>query len=108
LVKRKQSFPQAKTNTRKPRGAGLVGAVAEMVRPTVARIDLTALEGRTDIVVGDRVLIAGGGLHSGEEATVESISRGLIPAMVVRTDGGKTRRVRIVDLSPLGQRGTTD
>ena len=70
MVKRKQTYPQAKTATRQPRGPILNGD-QPMVRPTVAKIDLSALEARTDFTVGDRVTIAGGGLHSGEPATVD-------------------------------------
>lgn len=97
MAKRKQTYPQAKTATRQPRFAAPSGD-SMPVRPTVAKIELGALEARTDISVGDRVTIAGSGLHAGEQATVEAISHGLIPAMVVRTDDGKTRRVRGVDL----------
>jgi hypothetical protein len=107
LVKRKQNYSPAKSHTRKARGPGLIGAPADL-RPTLARIDVTALEGRKDIAVGDRVLIAGGGLHAGEEATVESVAHGVIPAMVVRTDGGKTRRVRAVDLNRIGEQRNAD
>ena len=96
MVKRKQSYPPPKTATRQPRAP--FGSDTPMVRPTVAKIDLAALEARTDISVGDRVVIAGAGLYSGEQATVEAISQGAIPAMVVRTDEGKSRRVRGVDL----------
>ena len=35
---------------------------------------------------------------AGELATVESLVSGVIPAAVVRTDAGRTRRVRAVDL----------
>jgi hypothetical protein len=64
----------------------------------VAEIDLTALIGRNDIAVGERVRIGGSGLYAGEMATVESVVSGLIPAAVVRTESGHTRRVRGVDL----------
>ncbi len=108
MARRKQSYPPAKTATRQTRGAGLAGDPT-YVRPTVAKIDPAALEVRTDISVGDRVTIAGGGLYSGEQATVEAISHGSIPAMVVRTDEGKTRRVRGVDLQlVVGDRKSAD
>lgn len=97
MAKRKQSHPQHKTAPRPARSAG-AGGGDPFMRPTVAKIDLAALEARTDISVGDRVTIAGGGLYAGEQATVEAVQRGAIPAMVVRTDEGKTRRVRGVDL----------
>ncbi len=101
MAKRKQSHPQHKTAPRPPRGAGPGGD--PFMRPTVAKIDLAALEARTDISVGDRVTIAGGGLYAGDRATVEAVQRGAIPAMVVRTDEGKTRRVRGVDLDLVGE-----
>jgi len=44
------------------------------------------------------VKIGGGGLYAGELAIVESLSNGVIPAAAVRTDTGKTRRIRAVDL----------
>jgi len=102
MAKRKQSYPQAKTATRQPRGTTLSGDTP-MVRPTVAKIDLAALEARTDISVGDRVTIAGGGLYAGEQATVEAVNHGAIPTMMVRTDEGKARRVRGVDLRRIGE-----
>ena len=97
MRKRKVTYPVAKTATRKTRTVGLPGDPG-YVRSTVAEIDLTALTGRTDIRTGDRVRIGGGGLYSGELAVVELLVGGLIPAAVVRTEAGKTRRVRAVDL----------
>lgn len=101
MVKRKQPYPQAKTATRQPRGGG-PGGDSALVRPTLAKIELAALEVRSDISVGDRVTIAGGGLYAGQEATVEAVHHGAIPAMIVRTDEGKTRRVRGIDLHRTG------
>jgi hypothetical protein len=95
--KRKVNYPVAKTATRKTRTVGLPGDPG-YVRSTVATINLAALDIRKDISVGDRVRIGGGGLYSGELAIVESVISGLIPAAVVRTEAGKTRRVRAVDL----------
>jgi hypothetical protein len=100
MRKRKVTYPTAKTATRKPRTAGLPGDPG-YVRSTVAEIDLTALAGRDDIAVGHRVRIGGDGLYSGETAVVESLVGGLIPAAMVRTEAGKTRRVRAVDLQRL-------
>jgi hypothetical protein len=68
--------------------------------PTVARINVQAGLGRTEIAVGMRVTILGTGLYTGENAVVESIAGGVIPAAVVRTEAGRTRRVRTIDLSP--------
>lgn len=102
MARRKQTYPPAKTATRQPRGTVLNGD-AMPARPTVAKIDLAALEARTDLAVGDRVTITGTGLYSGEQATVEALNHGAIPTITVRTDEGKTRRVRGVDLRRVGE-----
>jgi transcription antitermination factor NusG len=62
-------------------------------------IKLDAMTGRAEIRQGGRVQITSG-LYEGELATVESVVGGVIPAAVVRTDAGRTRRVRTVDLIP--------
>jgi hypothetical protein len=102
--KRKVNYPVARTATRQVRTAGLPGDPG-YVRSTVAEINLAALTGRDDIAVGDRVRIGGGGLYAGELAVVDSIVSGLIPAAMVRTDAGKTRRVRAVDLERVAPAG---
>jgi hypothetical protein len=60
-------------------------------------INLEAKVGRPSIVQGARVQI-GSGLYMGEIAIVESVVSGVIPAAVVRTEAGRSRRVRTVDL----------
>lgn len=60
-------------------------------------IDLSALAGRGQLKPGDRVRISAG-LYAGETATVESVSGGVIPAVLVRTEAGMTRRARTIDL----------
>ncbi len=97
MRKRKVNYPPARTANRPVRGAGLIGD-RPMVRPTVAEINLQALTGRDDLNMGDYVRIGGEGLYSGELAVVESLVGGLIPAAMVRTEAGKTRRVRAIDL----------
>jgi len=97
MRKRKVTYPVAKTATKQPRGAGLPSDPG-YVRSTVATINLAALDVRDDLKVGHRVKIGGGGLYAGEFAVVESILSGIIPAAMVRTDAGKTRRARAVDL----------
>ena len=57
------------------------------------------MTGRSAVVQGGRVQIASG-LYAGEIAIVESVVGGVIPAAVVRTEAGRTRRVRTVDLVP--------
>ena len=101
MKKRKVTYPPARTATKQPRGPNLTGDTI-YTRSTVAEINVRALEGRSDLVVGDRVRIGGGGLYSGETAVVESLVSGMIPAAMVRTDAGKTRRVRVIDLERLG------
>ncbi len=64
-------------------------------------INLDAMSGKTDVRQGARVRILSG-LYGGELATVESLVSGVIPAAVVRTDAGRTRRMRAVDLQPAG------
>src|SRR5665811_1888205 len=73
-------------------------------RLIVATINLAALDVRDDLAVGHRVRIGGGGLYAGEIAVVESIIlSGIIPAYMVRTEAGKSRRVRAVDLERVAQ-----
>ncbi len=107
MRKRKVTYPPAKTATRKARPVVGVPGDPTYVRSTVATIDPSALNGRTDIVVGQRVRIGGEGLYAGEIAVVESVLGGLIPAATVRTESGKTRRVRAVDLQRLPAAGAS-
>jgi hypothetical protein len=97
MRKRKVTYPVARTATKQPRSAGLPGDPG-YIRSTVATINLSALDVRDDLAVGSRVKIGGVGLYAGELAVVEGLSSGIIPAAMVRTDSGKTRRVRAVDL----------
>jgi hypothetical protein len=98
--KRKVNYPPAKTANRPPPPTGLPNDTP-MVRPTVATIDLTAGKGRTGLTIGGRVRIAGSGLYSGEIAVIEKLVTGVIPQAVVRTEAGKTRQVRTIDLEPV-------
>jgi hypothetical protein len=68
----------------------------------VATIDLTAGKGRSGLVVGGRLRIKGTGLYAGEIAVIEKLVGGPIPAAMVRTEAGKTRQVRTIDLEPVG------
>ena len=63
-------------------------------------INLQAMTGRADIRAGQRVEITAG-LYEGETGMVESIVTGVIPAAVVRTEDGRSRRVRTIDLTPV-------
>ncbi len=99
MRKRKTTYPVARTSRRPPGPAG--APEVPQVRPTVASIDLSAGAGRPGIVTGSRVRIVGGGLYTGEIAVVESVPGGVIPSALVRTEAGRTRRVRTIDLEPI-------
>jgi len=68
----------------------------------VASINLSASAGRAGLKVGDRVRITGQGLYAGDIATIERLTSGAIPSAVVRTEAGRTRQVRTIDLEPVG------
>ncbi|MDF2733708.1 MAG: hypothetical protein K0S97_331 [Chloroflexota bacterium] len=101
MRKRKVTYPPAKTSTRPAPATGLP-TDPPYVRPTVATIDLTAGKGRAGLAVGGRVRIAGSGLYAGEIAVIEKLGTGgVIPSAIVRTEAGKTRQVRTIDLEPV-------
>ena len=104
MKRRKVTYPVAKTHTKGAQRPG-AGADAVMVRPNLASIDLTAIAGRTGLKVGSKVRISGTGLYAGEEATIERLSTGVIPAATVRTSAGRTRSVRTIDLDPISHAG---
>jgi hypothetical protein len=93
--KRKVTYPPSRSS----KGPAPV-YVPPVTPPTVAKINKQAGLGRGEIVVGMRVTILGTGLYSGETAVVESLAGGVIPAALVRTEAGRTRRVRTIDLAP--------
>jgi hypothetical protein len=94
--KRRQTYPPPRSS-KGPAPA----YTAPPTPPTVATINRQAGAGRTGIEVGMRVTIQGTGLYAGETAVVESIAGGVIPAADVRTEAGRTRRVRTIDLVPV-------
>jgi hypothetical protein len=49
------------------------------------------------------VRIAGTGLYAGEAAVIERMSGGVIPTALVRTEAGRTRQVRTIDLEPISR-----
>jgi hypothetical protein len=103
--KRKTTYPPPR-NARPPRpgepgGPGSPGSDAPYQRPTVASINLSAGAGRAGLKVGDKVRINGNGLYSGEIATIDKLTAGVIPSAVVRTEAGRTRQVRTIDLEPV-------
>lgn len=93
--KRRVFIPPKRKPARVQPGGEILG------RPAALSIDLTALEGRSGLAVGDRVRILGTGLYSGEVATIERIAGGVVPAASVRTEAGRTRTVRTIDLEPI-------
>ena len=100
MKRRKVIYPVARTHTKGQPPAG-AGPETPVVRTTLVSINLAAGAGRTGLAVGDRVRIAGSGMYSGQEATIERLVAGVIPAAAVRTDAGGTRRVRTIDLEPI-------
>jgi hypothetical protein len=101
--KRKTVYPPARTDTKPAPRAG--AGPEPYIRPTVATIDLNAGSGRAGLSIGDRVKISGGGLYAGEAAVIEKLTSGVIPAALVRTEAGRTRQVRTIDLEPLARDG---
>jgi hypothetical protein len=97
MRKRKVNYPVAKTATKGGRNP-LAPADARNNRTPATTIDMTALEGRTDLSVGDRVRIGGGGLYAGELAVVTALTMGVIPSATVKTDEGRARRIRAIDV----------
>ena len=97
--KRKTTYPPARTDTKPTQRPG--AGPEPYVRPTVATIDPTATTGKAGFSVGDRVRISGAGLYAGEAAVIEKLTSGVIPGALVRTEAGRTRQVRTVDLDPL-------
>jgi len=98
VPRRKVTYPPAKTATRGVPSAG-ADARAAAAASRVANINVDAISGRPEVRQGGRVQIMSG-LYAGEIAIVESVVGGVIPAAVVRTEAGRTRRVRTVDLNP--------
>jgi hypothetical protein len=96
--KRKVSYPPAKTATKR---APAPVPDPSLERPNQATINLAAGMGRAGFRVGDRVRIDASGMHAGEMAVIERLSGGVIPSALVRTDGGRTRQVRTIDLVPV-------
>lgn len=100
--KRKVFYPPSRSS----KGAAPAVRTGQLAPTTVVAIDRTAGFGRKDVVVGSRVTILGGGLYSGEVAVVERLVGGVIPAALVRTEAGRTRQVRTVDLEPVSRAST--
>ena len=99
MRRKKQTYPPAKTAT-KGQVAPLPGAFDPRNPPgRTVTINLAAGAGRA-IRVGDKVRIQSG-LFAGEAAVVESEASGVISSVMVRTEAGRTRRARTIDLEPI-------
>jgi hypothetical protein len=99
---RKKKVNYSNAGSGKKRAApGAPAPETTYVPTTVVAIDLNAGAGREGLKLGDRVRIIGTGLYSGEEATIEKFAGTAIPAALVRTEAGRTRQVRTIDLEPV-------
>jgi hypothetical protein len=100
---RKKKVNYSNAGSGKKRAAPPAPAAPETtyVPTTVVAIDLHAGAGREGLKLGDRVRIIGTGLYSGEEAIIEKFAGTAIPAAIVRTEAGRTRQVRTIDLEPV-------
>jgi len=98
--KRKVTYPVPLTS-RRPGGAAANQPDTTYVRTGVVAIDVNARAGKKGLAVGTRVRIGNTGLYSGEAAVIVSLAPGVIPSAVVKTDAGRTRRVRTIDLELL-------
>lgn len=96
--RRKVVYPPPKTSAQPPAAPGAFDPRNPPGR-TVS-INLNAMSGRREIAMGNRVRILSG-LYAGEIAIVESVAGGVIPAALVRTEAGRTRRARTIDLEPI-------
>jgi hypothetical protein len=97
LKRKKVFYPKTRPGAPAPAGAPGADARAAAAASRTVSIDLAAATAGADIRLGDRVQIQTG-LYAGEMATVESVVGGVIPAAMVRTDAGRTRRARAIDL----------
>ena len=96
MPKRNVTYPPPRNKKQPPPPATTTEPT--YVRPTVVSINLNAGAGQVGFSVGDRVRIVGTGLYTGEAAVIEALGGGAIPSAVVRTEAGRTRRVRTIDL----------
>jgi hypothetical protein len=95
--RKKVTYPPPKTATKGGSAAPTVDPRAQLNR--AVSIDTTALLGKGELRKGDKVRIMTG-LYAGEAAIVESVVGGVIPSALVRTEAGRTRRTRTIDLAP--------
>lgn len=103
--KKKVNYSNAGSGKKKVLPGATTTTETVYVPTTVVAIDLHAGTGREGLKLGDRVRIVGSGLYSGEEATIEKFVGTAIPAALVRTEAGRTRQVRTIDLEPVVRQG---
>jgi hypothetical protein len=84
---------------------GPPAAREQIDRASLATINTSAGVGRGGLSVGTKVVIQGGGLFAGETAVVEKLMAGVIPSALVRTETGRSRQVRTIDLEPVRKPG---
>jgi len=96
--KRKVTYPVARTSKRQPPADPAPNP--NYIRASTA-IDARAGAGRTGLTIGARVRIIGTGLYAGEAAVIERFAGNVIPSALVRTEAGRTRQVRTIDLEPI-------
>ncbi len=94
--KKKTNYPPPRSARRTPPA----GSEESYERPNLATINTSAGAGQPGLKVGDRVRIDAAGLYANEIAVIERLSTGPIPSALVRTEGGSTRQVRTIDLTP--------
>jgi hypothetical protein len=97
LRRKKVTYPPPKTATKGGSASSTVDPRSQLNR--AVSIDTSAMLGKGEIRKGDKVRIMSG-LYAGEAAIVESVVGGVIPAALVRTEAGRTRRTRTIDLAP--------
>jgi hypothetical protein len=100
MTKRKKDYRGYQPSRRGPAPAAEVPAE----RPTLVTINSEAAIGRPGFRVGDHVRIESSGAYSGESAVIERLTGGPIPAAAVRTESGRSRQVRTIDLVLLAER----
>ena len=95
--------PRPAKPTNRPRPAWMTEA--ERPRPSLVRIETGALDARTDLAIGDKVLVTAG-RFAGEEVEIVELKRSIIglPVAQVRSADGAVRTQRSADLGPLPQR----
>jgi hypothetical protein len=96
--RRKVTYPPPKTATKA--APPTLGFDPRNPPGRTVTINLAAIDGRASIKIGEKVRIQSG-LYVGEAAVVESVSQGVIPSAMVRTEAGRTRRARTIDLEPI-------